>query len=107
MSYKFLHLSTFEEIEQKYLTRFPKYNFRQPPAFVTYNNTQYLLGGRNYGIQFYQILKKKKIQTLSFLKSRSKKNFFLMKMRWIVSRSKKLTRSNSFILLLKALGDKV
>ena len=55
---KFLHLSNFEEIEQKYLTRFPKYNFRQPPAFVNYNNTEYLLGGRNYGIQFYQILKK-------------------------------------------------
>ena len=45
MSCKFLHLSTFEEIEQKYLTRFPKYNFRQPPAFVNYNNAQYLLGG--------------------------------------------------------------
>ena len=58
MSYKFLHLSTFEEIEQKYLTRFSKYNFRQPPAFINYDNTQYLLGGRNYGIQFYQRLKK-------------------------------------------------
>ena len=106
MSYKFLHLSTFEKIEQKYLTRFPKYNFRQPPAFVNYNNAQYLLGGRNYGIQFYQTLKKI-FQTLSFLKSRSKENFFLMAMRWIVSRSKKLTRSNSFILVLKVFGDKV
>ena len=46
MSYKFLDLNTFEEIEQKFLTRFPKYSFRQPPAFVNYNNTQYLLGGK-------------------------------------------------------------
>ena len=58
ISCKSLHLSTFEEIEQKYLTRFSKYNFRQPPAFINYDNTQYLLGGRNYGIQFYQRLKK-------------------------------------------------
>ena len=28
ISYKFLHLSTFEEIEDKYLTRFSKYNLR-------------------------------------------------------------------------------
>ena len=106
MSYNFLDLHTFEEIEQKYLTCFPKYNFRQPPAFVNYNNTQYLLGGRNYGIQFYQILKKI-FQTLSFLKYRSKEILFLMTMRWIVSRFKKLTRSNSFILVLKVFGDKV
>ena len=94
ISYKFVHLSTFEEIEHKYLTRFSEYNFRQPPAFVNYDNTQYLLCDRNYGIQFYQRLK-------------SKENSFLITMRWIVSRSKKLTRSNSFILLLKALGNKV
>ena len=99
-------MSSFEEIEQKYLTRFPKYNFRQPLAFINYDNTQYLLGGRNYGIQFYQRLKKT-FQALSFLKFKSKENFFLMTMRWIVSRIKKLTRSNSFILLLKVLGDKV
>ena len=41
ISYKFLHLSTFEEIENKYLTRFSKYNFRQPPAFANYDNTHY------------------------------------------------------------------
>ena len=35
ISYKFLHCSTFEEIEHNYLTRFSKYNFRQPPAFPT------------------------------------------------------------------------
>ena len=99
-------MSTFEEIEQKYLTRFSKYNFRQPPAFINYDNTQYLAGGRNYGIQFYQRLKKT-FQTLSFLKHKSKENFFLRAMKWIVSRSKKLTRSDSFILLLKVLGDKV
>ena len=58
MSYKFLHLTTFEETEHKYLTRFSKYNLRQPPAFLNYNNTQYLLDGHNYGIQFYQRLKK-------------------------------------------------
>ena len=57
MSYKFLHLSTFEEIEHNYLTRFSKQNLRQPPAFVNYDNTQYFLGDRNYGIQFYQRLK--------------------------------------------------
>ena len=106
ISYKFLHLSTFEEIEHKYLTRFSKYNFRQPPVFVNYDNTHYFLGDRNYGIQFYRRLTKT-FQSLSFLKFKSKENFFLMTMRWIVSRSKKLTRSNSFILLLKALGDKV
>ena len=106
ISYKFLHLSTFEEIELKYLTRFSKYNLRQPPAFVNYYNTLYLLGDRNYGIKFYQRLKKT-FQSLSFLKFKSKGNFFPMTMRWIVSRSKKLTRSNSFILLLKALDDKV
>ena len=44
ISYKFLHLSTFEEIEHKYLTCFSKYNFRQPPAFVNYDNTHYFLG---------------------------------------------------------------
>ena len=104
--YKFLHFSTFEEIELKYLTRFSKYNLRQPPAFVNYDNTHYLLGDHNYGIQFFQRLKKT-FQSLSFLKFKSKANFFPMTMRWIVSRSKKLTRSNSFILLLKALGDKV
>ena len=106
ISCKSLHLSTFEEIEQKYLTRFSKYNFRQPPAFINYDNTQYLLGGRKYGIKYYQRLKKT-FQTLSFLKFKPKENFFLMTMRWIVSRFKKLTRSNSFILLLKVLGDKV
>ena len=68
ISYKFVHLSTFEEIEHKYLTRFSEYNFRQPPAFVNYDNTQYLLCDRNYGIQFYQRLK-------------SKENFFLITMR--------------------------
>ena len=102
---QFMHMRV-KEIEQKYLTRFSKYNFRQPPAFVNYNNTQYLHGGCNYGMQFYQRLKKT-FQTLLFLKSRSKENFFLMTMRWIVSRSMKLTRSNSFILLLKVFGDKV
>ena len=50
---------------------------------------------------------KKTFQSLSFLKLKSKENFFPMTMKWIVSRSKKLTRSNSFILLLKTLGDKV
>ena len=50
ISYKFLHLSTFEEIELKYLTRFSKYHFRQPPALINYENTSYLLGGCNYGI---------------------------------------------------------
>ena len=104
--YKFLHLSTFEEIELKYLTRFSKYNLRQPPAFVNYDNTHYLLGDRNYGIQFYQRLKKT-FQSLSFLKFKSKGNFFLITMRLIVSRSKMLTRSNSFMLLLKTLGDKI
>ena len=99
-------MSTFEEIEQKYLTRFSKYNLRQHPPFINYDNTQDLLGGRNYGIQFYQRLKKT-FQTLSFLKFKLKENFFLMIMRWIVSRSKKLTRSNLFMLLLKVLGDKV
>ena len=88
ISYKFLHLSTFEEIELKYLTRFSKYNLRQPPAFVNYDNTHYLLGDRNYGIQFYQRLKKT-FQSLSFLKFKSKENFFPMTMRWIVSRFKK------------------
>ena len=106
ISCKFLHFSTFEEIEQEYLTHFSKYNFRQPPAFLNYDNTQYLLGGRNYRIQFYQGLKIT-FQTLPFLKFKSKENLFLMTMRWIVSRSKKVTRSNSFILLLKVLGDKV
>ena len=104
--HKFLHLSTFEETELNYLTRFSKYNVRQHPVFVNYDNTRDLLGDRNYGIQFYQRLKKT-FQSLSFLKFKSKENFFPMTMRWIVSRSKKLTRSNSFILLLKALGDKV
>ena len=85
ISYKFLHLSTFEEIELKYLTRFSKYNLRQPPAFVNYDNTHYLLGDRNYGIQFYQRLQKT-FQSLSFLKFKSKENFFPMTMRWIVSR---------------------
>ena len=75
ISYKFLNLSTFEEIEQKYLTRFSKYNFRESAAFINFDNTQYLVGGRNYGIQFYQRLKKT-FQTLSFLKLKSKENFF-------------------------------
>ena len=88
ISYKFLHLSTFEEIELKYLTRFSKYNLRQPPAFVNYDNTHYLLGDRNYGIQFYRRLQKT-FQSLSFLKFNSKENFFPMTTRWIVSRFKK------------------
>ena len=58
ISYRFLHLSTFEETEYKYLTLFSKYNLRQPPAFVNYDNTHYLLGDRNYGIQFYQRIKR-------------------------------------------------
>ena len=29
-------LETFEEIEYKYPTRFSKYNFKQPPAFINY-----------------------------------------------------------------------
>ena len=29
-------LNTFEEIEHKYPTRFSKYNFKQPPAFINY-----------------------------------------------------------------------
>ena len=29
-------LSTFEEIEHRYPTRFSKYNFKQPPAFINY-----------------------------------------------------------------------
>ena len=29
-------LSTFEEIEHKYPTRFSKYNFKQPPTFINY-----------------------------------------------------------------------
>ena len=102
ISYKFLHLSTFEEIEPKYLTRFSKYNFSQPPAFVNYDNTHYFLGNHNYGIPLYQRLTKT-FQSLPFLRFKSKKNFFLMTMRWTVSKSKKLTRSNSFILLLKDL----
>ena len=88
ISYKFLYLSTFEEIEHKYLTRFSKYNFRQPPVFVNYDNTHYFLGDRNYGIQFYRRLTKT-FQSLSFLKFKSKENFFPMTMRWIVSRFKK------------------
>ena len=106
ISCKFLHLRTFEEIEHKYLTRFSKYNLRQPPAFVNYDNTHYLLGDRNYGTQFYQRLKKT-FQSLSFLKFKSKENLFLMTMRWIDSSSKKSARSNSFMLLLNALCDKV
>ena len=50
ISYKFLYLRSIEEIELKYLTCFSKYNLRQPPAFVSYDNTHYLLGDRNYGI---------------------------------------------------------
>ena len=88
ISHKFLNLSTFEEIELKYLTRFSKYNLRQPPAFVNYDNTHYLLGDHNYGIQFYQRLQKT-FQSLPFLKFKSKENLFPMTMRWIVSRFKK------------------
>ena len=75
ISYKFLNLSTFEEIEQKYLTRFSKYNLRESAAFINFDNTQYLVGGRNYAIQFYQRLKKT-FETLPFLKLKSKENFF-------------------------------
>ena len=56
-SYKFLHLSTFEEIEHRYSSRFLKYNFKQPPAFTNYDNHEYILVDHNYGIQFYQRLK--------------------------------------------------
>ena len=58
-SYKSLHLSTFEEIEHKYLICFSKYNFKQPAAFVNYDdNTHYFLGERNYGIHLYWRLTK-------------------------------------------------
>ena len=106
ISYKFLHFSTFEEIEHKYLTRFSKYDFRQPPAFVNYDKSHYFLVDRNYEIQFYRRLTKT-FQSSSFLKFGSKENFFLMTMSWLVSRSKNLASSNSLILLLKALGDQV
>ena len=109
LSDNIIQILTFEHFWRNWtevFNSFFKSNFRQPPAFINYDNTQYPLGGRNYGIQFYQRLKKA-FQTLSFLKFKSKENFFLMTMRCIVSRSKKLTRSNSFILLLKVLGDKV
>ena len=30
--------STFKEIEHKYLTRFSKFSFKQPPALLNYGN---------------------------------------------------------------------
>ena len=43
ISYKILHLSTFEKIEHKYSTRFSKYNFRQPLAFVNYDKEEIII----------------------------------------------------------------
>ena len=60
-------------------------------------NPQYLFGDHNYGIQFYQ-KPKKASQSFSFLKIKSKKNFVLLTISWIFSRSKKLTRSNPNIM---------
>ena len=79
---------------------------KQPPAFINYDTPQYLLNDHSYGIQLSRRLKKT-FQSLSFLTFKSKKNFSLLTMRWIFSRSNKLTRSNSFILHSKVLGDKV
>ena len=72
---------------------------------------QYLLEDHDYGIQFYQKLKKA-FQSFSLLKFKSNKNFFLLTMGWIFSRPKKLAKSNrkimdAFFLSLKVLGDKI
>ena len=48
ISYKFLYLGTFEEIEHKRLTRFSKYNF------INHDNPPCLLGDHNFRIRFYQ-----------------------------------------------------
>ena len=95
--------------KRKYLTPFSKCNFKQPPLFINYDNPHNpydnLLGDHKYGIRFYQRLKKY-FQILSVLNFKSKETFFLLTMRWIFSRSKKLTRTNSFILPLKVLDAK-
>ena len=74
-------------------------------------NSENLLGDHNYGIEYYQ-RKKNPSQIFSFLKLKLKKNFFLLAISWIISRFKKLTRSNPkimcrFILPSVVLGDKV
>ena len=74
-------------------------------------NSEYLIMDQNYGAAFYQKLKKTS-QTLSFFKPKSKKNFFLVTISCIISRSKRLARSNpnimyTFILSSKVLGEKV
>ena len=110
-------LSAFEEIGHKYPTRFSIFSFKQAVAILNMPNSQYLLRDHSYGITLYlkkNIRRKLKItsQTFSFLKLESKKIIFLLIMSWIISRSKRLTRSNPeimhrFILLSKVLGDQV
>ena len=70
--------NTFEEIERKYPTCFSKHNFKQPPACINY--AKYSISYREPQLRNILSETEKTSQTFSFLKLKSKKNFFLLTM---------------------------
>ena len=57
-------LGTFEETEYNYPTRFSKYNFKQPPAFINYAKSSIF----SRGLQLWNSILSETEKSFSFLK---------------------------------------
>ena len=71
-------LNTFEEIEHKYPTRFSKYNFKQPPAFINYAKFSISCRGPQLRNRILSGTEKKHLKPTYFLKPELMKIFFLL-----------------------------
>lgn len=96
--YAYINVSYIDHSDIAWVSiHFSKYTFKKPPAFINYAKSSISSRRPQLWNTILSEAKKHFSKLLNF-KIKSNKNFFLLKKRWIFSRSKKFMRSNPKIM---------